>query len=169
MRESYDKLVYKTHVLFSAVNSHAGSFRYLMKTDDDCFVFGDKVLAALDKVAPVHYWGRCNLDGAPVVRDPKKHWYVSYEEYPEARYPPYCSGGGYVLSRSFVQCAARESPTQKFISMEDVSTGILAEKCNVSPIHDEHVTPMPDPIVYQLPKTHVMLPKEEVSGMLGLD
>jgi hypothetical protein len=168
-KEDYQKLTYKKNVLFVAADAHIGKFRYLLKTDDDCHIFADRVLAALDAAAPVDYWGRCNLDGAPVVRDPDRHWYVSYEEFPEARFPPYCSGGGYALSRRFVKCAAKQVPAQKFLSMEDVSTGVLAEKCGVKPIHDEHVTPLPDPIVYQLPRTHVLLPKAKVKGLLGLD
>ena len=167
--EDYQKLTYKKDVLLVAANAHVGKFRYLLKTDDDCHVFADKVLAALDKAAPVDYWGRCNLDGAPVVRDPEKHWYVSYEEFSSPRFPPYCSGGGYALSRRFVKCAAQHVPTQKFLSMEDVSTGVLAEQCGVRPIHDEHVTPLPDPIVYQLPRTHVIMPKAKVKGILGLE
>lgn len=167
--EDYQKLTYKKNVLFVAANAHIGKFRYLLKTDDDCHIFADRVLAALDAAAPVDYWGRCNLNGAPVVRDPKKHWYVSYEEFSDARFPPYCSGGGYALSKRFVECAAEHVPTQKFLSMEDVSTGVLAERCSVMPIHDEQVVPLPDPIVYQLPRSHVLLPKTKVKALLGLE
>lgn len=70
-------------------------------------------------------------------RDPS-HWdFVSEEAYPNEFFPTWASGEGYLLSRTFNECAVRMLENTSFIPMEGVATGILAELCNVQCQSDE--------------------------------
>ena len=51
--------------------------------------------------------------------------------WPKKLYPVWASGLGYALSRNFNQCAIEHLADLPFMPMEDVSVGILAEKCKV--------------------------------------
>jgi hypothetical protein len=68
-------------------------------------------------------------------------WAVSFDIYPEELYPTYCQGAGYALSRKFVRCAVEQGHINQFRynPFEDVSIGLLAERCNVLPVTDERV------------------------------
>ncbi|MGH7974136.1 MAG: hypothetical protein ACREBR_01325 [bacterium] len=77
----------------------------------------------------------------PVLRD-KKNWgayYISKEDFESDQYPPYASGAGYVVSSTFLQCAATIMTNISFEPSEDAATGILAQRCGVQCIYSDHV------------------------------
>merc|ERR1719162_2136998 len=63
-------------------------------------------------------------------------WVVTYKMYPEPMFPRYCQGAGFGLSRTLLDCAAGGHHVSDFryIPFEDVSIGILAERCGYEPI-----------------------------------
>lgn len=135
---SYSILPYKTQTFFHAINTHIENFSYILKTDDDSFVDVHRLWYQLIREQP-DYWGYVWKD-ARVIRDPQSRWYVSYDDYPQEVYPNYCSGAGYVLSRSFIACATLHLSNFSFMPREDVGTGILASKCAVAPRHSNSVS-----------------------------
>ena len=50
-------------------------------------------------------------------------------------YPPYCSGGGYVMSTDLVPKLYQATLTTSIINIEDAFMGILARKVGVHPRH----------------------------------
>nr|XP_060617081.1 beta-1,3-galactosyltransferase 5-like isoform X2 [Anolis sagrei ordinatus] len=111
--------------------------RFILKTDDDCFVNTNRLPAFL-----AQYWhgGLLLYAGSVfprekrrVIRHPASKWYVSREDYPLEEYPPYASGIGYLLSlgaaRRILQVAERVPP----IPVEDAFVGILAQKAGLRP------------------------------------
>ncbi len=93
------------------------------------------------------FWGWCQLEKFAPKRDASVKWPVSYELYPESMYPPYCQGAGFAISRKFMECAASSIgngndngndnshiANLRFMPFEDVSIGMIAERCNVDPI-----------------------------------
>ena len=111
--------------------------QYVFKTDDDSFVHPYRLKRALE--AKAHdYWGHV-FRRSPVLRNKSDKWYVSEEAYTRKFYPRYCSGSGYVLSRSFLTCAVTHLADTPFMPMEDVGTGILAQKCRVGAAHSSGV------------------------------
>ncbi|XP_062203037.1 hydroxyproline O-galactosyltransferase GALT2-like [Phragmites australis] len=106
---------------------------YIMKCDDDTFVRLDIILQQIstyNKSLPL-YLGNLNL-----LHRPLRHgkWAVSYEEWPEAVYPPYANGPGYVLSIGIARDIASRHANHslRLFKMEDVSMGMWVEDYNAT-------------------------------------
>ncbi|KAM5193626.1 UDP-GalNAc:beta-1,3-N-acetylgalactosaminyltransferase 2 [Mantella aurantiaca] len=97
-------------------------FRFLLKTDDDCFLELDNVRRALGEKeprGPLAWWGNFRLNWG-VDRTGK--WQEL--EYLSPAYPPFACGSGYVLSRDAVLWLAANAGHLKAYQGEDVSMGI---------------------------------------------
>ena len=110
--------------------------KYLLKTDDDCFVDPDILCEDLiareesGRNGTYMYLGY-RIQKSPVIRDPRDRWYVRKEDYLYSFYPPYASGFGYVISslaiRRFVVLATLTKP----FPVEDAYVGVLAAQAGV--------------------------------------
>nr|CAB3462626.1 unnamed protein product [Digitaria exilis] len=106
---------------------------YIMKCDDDTFVRLDIVLQQIttyNRTLPL-YLGNLNLLHRPLRRG---KWAVTYEEWPEAVYPPYANGPGYVLSIDIARDIASQHANHslRLFKMEDVSMGMWVEDYNAT-------------------------------------
>lgn len=72
------------------------------------------------------------------LRHRTSKWYVSLEEYPYDRWPPYVTAGAYVLSREALIDMFYTSYYTKHFRFDDVYVGILALKAKIEPFHSEH-------------------------------
>ncbi|XP_063049626.1 beta-1,3-galactosyltransferase 5-like [Engraulis encrasicolus] len=110
--------------------------RFVLKTDDDCFVntyYLPRYLTEFNQDSAGVYVGSVfHLGRRHVIRDQRSKWYVSKDDFREQEYPPYASGIGYVLSldvaREMVE-AARDVPP---VPMEDAYVGVLAREVGVT-------------------------------------
>ena len=61
--------------------------------------------------------------------------------YPEPEYPPFCQGAGIAMSKKFLECAVGTGHISqiRYQPNEDVAIGLLAERCNITPEHDDRV------------------------------
>ncbi|RLM98427.1 uncharacterized protein C2845_PM06G34000 [Panicum miliaceum] len=106
---------------------------YIMKCDDDTFVRLDTVLQQIttyNRTLPL-YLGNLNLLHRPLRRG---KWAVAYEEWPEAVYPPYANGPGYVLSIDIARDigSRHANHSLRLFKMEDVSMGMWVEDYNAT-------------------------------------
>lgn len=109
--------------------------KYVMKVDDDTVVNLPYLLRELH----VGVINSSQILGAicvnsTVLRDPADKWAVSVLDYPLSTYPPYASGGGYVMATSAAASLVEaRSTTSDWVHLEDVYiTGILARKCEIT-------------------------------------
>ncbi|WVZ91253.1 hypothetical protein U9M48_037449 [Paspalum notatum var. saurae] len=106
---------------------------YIMKCDDDTFVRLDIVLQQITtyNISIPLYLGNLNLLHRPLRRG---KWAVTYEEWPEAVYPPYANGPGYVLSADIARDIAlrHANHSLRLFKMEDVSMGMWVEDYNAT-------------------------------------
>ena len=66
-------------------------------------------------------------------RDKSDKWYVSRDEYPGDKYPPWCEGFAYIVKPHLVKKLYDMSLMTPYYWIDDVYvTGILAEKLNVT-------------------------------------
>ncbi|MBN3279630.1 B3GT4 galactosyltransferase, partial [Polyodon spathula] len=83
---------------------------------------------------PDLYLGRVHRGVVP-TRDPQSKSFVSYQVYPQDRFPQYCSGTAYVLSSS----AARKLYLASYLTprcpLEDVFVGLSAQGAGLRPSH----------------------------------
>ncbi|XP_011096639.1 hydroxyproline O-galactosyltransferase GALT2 [Sesamum indicum] len=128
--DRYELVVIKTVAIceFGVRNVTAA---YIMKCDDDTFIRVDTILKDIERVSTgsALYLGNLNLLHRP-LRTGK--WAVSYEEWPEAIYPPYANGPGYIISSDIAKyiVAQHANHSLRLFKMEDVSMGMWVEQFN---------------------------------------
>ena len=135
-------LTYKTISYFTIAQMFAkkpedGGLKHAIKTDDDSYVN----IGALQKMLlgpegqHMHYYAHCPDYQLAPLRDREMKWKVSFETYPEPMFPLYCQGAGFGLSRTVLDClvSGHHVSNFRYIPFEDVSIGILAERCGYAP------------------------------------
>lgn len=141
------------------------SFRLLLKTDSDSWVFVGRLLQDLDKRGLFnrdHVYAGNFLAGKGAVanRDVKGKWYDP--EYPKKtgfrQCPMHAKGAGYILSRDICEALSRQSfgTWLSTVPSEDVSMGIwlfslthetvqlnveITKNCKLGVLIDHYVTP----------------------------
>lgn len=122
----YSLITWKT-LAICIFGTEVVSAKYIMKTDDDAFVRVDEVLASLNRINVDHglLYGLINSDSRP-HRNPDSKWYISPEEWPGERYPPWAHGPGYVVSHDIAKAIYRryQEGNLKMFKLEDVAMGI---------------------------------------------
>ncbi|XP_051865397.1 beta-1,3-galactosyltransferase 5-like [Pristis pectinata] len=118
------------------------SVSFVMKTDSDMFVNTDYLIKLLSR----HPHRRNLLTGIIMkgfgpVRENSSKWYISKDEYPRDKYPPYCSGTGFVLSTDLACRMWEVSEKAQKIKIEDVYVGLCLAVLEVEPmkIHSQQV------------------------------
>ncbi|KAI3467338.1 hypothetical protein Pfo_024001 [Paulownia fortunei] len=122
----YSLITWKT-IAICIFGTEVVSAKFIMKTDDDTFVRVDEILNSLGKTNATHglLYGLINSDSQP-HRNPDSKWYISPEEWPEDKYPPWAHGPGYVVSNDIARTVAKKhrKGRLKIFKLEDVAMGI---------------------------------------------
>ncbi|KAJ1279691.1 hypothetical protein BS78_04G174200 [Paspalum vaginatum] len=122
----YSLITWKT-LAICIYGTSAVSAKYLMKTDDDAFVRVDEIQSTVKRLNVSHglLYGRINSDSGP-HRNPESKWYISLEEWPEEKYPPWAHGPGYVVSQDIARVINTwyKASRLKMFKLEDVAMGI---------------------------------------------
>lgn len=138
--DSYENLTNKTLLTLEWLSYNCEP-KFVLKTDDDCFVnllSLEPWLHALK--SDILYVGKRNVH-MPVIRNPKHRNYVAVEDFSEKYYEPYCSGGGYILSGKVLKNLTGKAKFFKQIRNEDAFIGIVMNFMNISPVHDKGFLP----------------------------
>ncbi|KAJ4889734.1 hypothetical protein Rs2_29482 [Raphanus sativus] len=122
----YSLISWKT-LAICIFGTEVDSAKFIMKTDDDAFVRVDEVLFSLSLINNTRglIYGLINSDSQP-IRNPDSKWYISYEEWPEEKYPPWAHGPGYIVSRDIAESVSKlfKEGNLKMFKLEDVAMGI---------------------------------------------
>ncbi|XP_029441424.1 beta-1,3-galactosyltransferase 4 [Rhinatrema bivittatum] len=136
--DTYRNLTLKTLMLLRWAGTFCPEALFLLKVDDDVFVNMKGLvdhLRGLGSARPEGiYLGRIHWGVRP-IRDPTSRYYTSEAAFSGDRFPLYCSGTAYVVSRDVawrVSAVALETP---IVALEDVYMGICARKVGVAPQH----------------------------------
>ncbi|XP_075688603.1 beta-1,3-galactosyltransferase 2-like [Rhinoderma darwinii] len=135
--DTYTNLTIKVLMGLNWITTYCPQALYVMKTDSDMFVNTEYLVNKLlkpDQLPKTNYFtGYLMLNGSP-IRNLDSKWYVSPDEYPEAKYPPFCSGTGYVLSGDLSHKIVKISASVRWIHLEDVFIGLCLDKLGVQPV-----------------------------------
>ena len=126
-QDTYKNLTRKILMGLKWVTKFCSGAQYILKADDDSFIHIPRLIEMLKKNPAGHsgsVYGKLN-SYSPVQRTEGK-WNVTYEDYPLSIFPPYMSGGAYVLSGNIAGKLLAVSEYMPYLSVEDVFiTGIL--------------------------------------------
>jgi hypothetical protein len=132
-------LTFKTISYFAIVHllgSKEQGWKHAIKTDDDSYLnlkrMEEKLISNVGEFKNLHYYGQCPRFQVSPSRDKGNKWPVTFQTYPEPKFPLYCQGAGFGLSRELVREAVEGGHVANFryIPFEDVSIGILVERCS---------------------------------------
>lgn len=138
--DSYENLTNKTLLTLEWLSYNCEP-KFVLKTDDDCFVNLLSLKPWLHTLkSDILYVGKRNVH-MPVIRNPKHRNYVAVEDFSEKYYEPYCSGGGYMLSGKILKNVTGKAKFFKQIRNEDAFIGIVMKFMNISPVHDKGFLP----------------------------
>ncbi|XP_038616271.1 beta-1,3-galactosyltransferase 5 [Tachyglossus aculeatus] len=164
----YYNLTLKTMMGIEWVHSFCPQSDFVMKTDSDMFVNVYYLIELLLKKnkSTRFFTGFLKMNEFPIRKIFNK-WYVSTSEYPGTKYPPFCSGTGYVFSSDVASQVYNVSERVPFLKLEDVFVGLcLAElKIELEELHWEQ-TFFPDKLSFspcrfkKIVTSHFMKPHE---------
>ncbi|KAM5180910.1 beta-1,3-galactosyltransferase 5-like [Mantella aurantiaca] len=140
--DAYYNLTIKTLTGLDWIVHHCPQTRYVMKTDTDMFVntiFLVELLMRKNQTSNL-FTGILKPDDAP-IRNVFSKWYISKREFKGDKYPPFCSGTGYVLSVDVAQRIFKVSFSMPFFKLEDVFIGICLNRLKIS-LQELHSQPI---------------------------
>lgn len=137
--DSYYNLFEKTLAWFSWASTQS-KCSFVMKMDKDSYPRLMVLLRYLQSITEgKHYigtmWGsyEANKRNATVVQNKDSAWYMA-DQHPHSSFPPYMSGGAYVLSRELVNLVSVSSYSTMVYRLEDAGLGILMARLGFASI-----------------------------------
>ncbi|XP_037335532.2 N-acetyllactosaminide beta-1,3-N-acetylglucosaminyltransferase 2 [Pungitius pungitius] len=133
--ESLLNLTLKMYMFIQWTVKYCPEASFVFSGDDDVFVNTPKLLSYLQSLEPSKasrlYAGQVIINANP-LRDPKIKYYVPLSFY-DGPYPPYASGGGFIISGALMQGLYSASSIIPFFPMDDVYAGMCFKALGVSP------------------------------------
>ncbi|XP_007535694.1 beta-1,3-galactosyltransferase 5-like [Erinaceus europaeus] len=138
--DTYNNLTLKTLMGMEWVHRFCPQAAFVMKTDTDTFVnvyYLTDLLLQKNRTSRF-FTGSIFINTSP-IRNKDSKWFVSTEEYPRDKYPPFCSGSGYVFSSDIAGLVYNVSQSVPLFKLEDIFVGLCLEKLNIrpEPLHTE--------------------------------
>ena len=139
LHDTYSNLSRK--VLYSFVwAEHNIHFSFLMKTDDDTFVYVDELHKEAyrlykDGVGTL-YWGHFNWQAYPITRTNDK--WAEHSWFLCDRYFPYAYGNGYIISADLIHLISITADYLQLYNNEDVSVGVWLSAYKIKRKDDDH-------------------------------
>jgi beta-1,3-galactosyltransferase 5 len=133
-KDVYFNLTLKTMMGMEWVHHFCPQASFVMKTDSDMFVnvhYLTELLLKKNRTTRF-FTGYLKLNEFP-IRNKLNKWFVSKFEYPWDKYPPFCSGTGYVFSSDVASEVYNVSESVPFIKLEDVFVGLCLAKLKIKP------------------------------------
>lgn len=129
---TYKNLALKTIMGMKWMATFCPHAKYMVKTDDDMYVSYKNIVNYLISSPDTRFVTGMVIKGAP-IRDPKSKWYVPKDLYPGTKYPPFCSGTGYILSGDVPPQIYHTSLSTPYLYLEDIFVAICLEKLKIVP------------------------------------
>ncbi|XP_053160655.1 beta-1,3-galactosyltransferase 5-like [Hemicordylus capensis] len=130
--DTYYNLTLKTMMGIEWIHKFCPQSSFVMKTDSDMFVntyYLTELLVKRNRNTRF-FTGFLKLNDRP-IRQWLSKWYVSKYEYPGNKYPPFCSGTGYVFSTDVASQVYNISENVPFVKLEDVFIGLCLAELNI--------------------------------------
>lgn len=131
--DTYYNLTLKTLMGLEWITQYCPQTHYVMKTDTDMFVnpfYLVELLMRKNQTSNL-FTGFLKPNDSP-IRNVQSKWYVSKAEYDGDKYPPFCSGTGYVFSVDVAQKIYNISFSIPLFKLEDVYVGICLDRLNIT-------------------------------------
>ncbi|XP_039520244.1 LOW QUALITY PROTEIN: N-acetyllactosaminide beta-1,3-N-acetylglucosaminyltransferase 3-like [Pimephales promelas] len=135
-KDSFFNLTLKQVLFLEWMDRWCPQARFLFNGDDDVFANTFNMIEYLqgqeDNDGSKHLFTGQLMSGGP-VRDSSSKYFVPVQVQESKRYPPYCSGGGFVLSGFTARTIYKMSHSIILLPIDDVYMGMCLEKAGLKP------------------------------------
>lgn len=137
--DTYRNLTHKTIMGYKWLSEHCTHADFVVYKDDDFKMNFGNVMHQLKshKDPNTLFIGFLLKNGKAIYRDPKHKWYLSKTDYPNDTLPPYFPGGAYIVSTAIAKKLASNFHLVKWIPIDDVYIGLVAQTLNISLTHSK--------------------------------
>ncbi|CAD5228560.1 unnamed protein product [Bursaphelenchus okinawaensis] len=160
---NHDDFYRETHVKWNSMHDYHMTFcpnvKYFLKMDEDVTTDFERLF----------YWIEHEFDGLtineteyficheiyqwPPTREEGDRWYISYEEFPEPYWPPYCFGYFVLTTNDTIKTIAEAAKNVDLVHMDDAFfTGIVRRETEVKVLHWRGFFHVPDHVKYECPE-----------------
>ncbi|XP_033632088.1 beta-1,3-galactosyltransferase 1-like [Asterias rubens] len=148
--DTYKNLTLKTMMAMKWASTHCPQASFVMKTDDDMYVSYRNILnyIMVSNAPDTNLAFGLVLAGQAPVRDKRSKWYMSEELFSGDVYPPWLSGGGFVLSGDLPARIYAASLDIGYLYLEDVYVGFCLKKLEISLVMNQQFNNMNVPYSY---------------------
>ncbi|XP_067835350.1 beta-1,3-galactosyltransferase 5-like isoform X2 [Heptranchias perlo] len=133
--DTYYNLTLKVLMGLECVDRFCSSAVFVMKTDSDMFVNTNYLTQLLSAKNTHSFFSGLLYNNMCPTRNKNNKFYVSEEEYPHQKFPPFCSRSGYIFSGDLAGAIWNISRDFPFMKLEDVFVGLCLAKLQVSPVN----------------------------------
>ncbi|XP_004688240.1 PREDICTED: N-acetyllactosaminide beta-1,3-N-acetylglucosaminyltransferase 3 [Condylura cristata] len=132
--DSFFNLTLKQVLFLQWQATRCAQASFLLNGDDDVFAHTDNMVTYLQNHDPHrHLFVGQLIDHVGPIRNPGSKYYVPKIVTPEEQYPPYCGGGGFLLSHFTVSAIYRASSTLDLFPIDDVFLGMCLQREGLKP------------------------------------
>lgn len=135
-QDSFRNLTIKDIMFLRWMKTYCSQVKFIFKGDDDVFVnmqnIIDYVVSFPNDKAKDIFTGSV-LYPSPRITDPKSKYYVSSNLWNEKYYPPYVSGGGFVMSSVVAKKIFEAMKILPIIPIDDAFLGVCLKKLGMKP------------------------------------
>ncbi|KAF7643673.1 hypothetical protein LDENG_00235600 [Lucifuga dentata] len=136
-KDTFFNLTLKQILFLEWMERNCPHARFLLNGDDDVFANTDNMVEYLhsikDNDGSKHLFTGHVIQYVGPIRDPGSKYFVPVQVYESNSYPPYCGGGGILLSGYTAMVIYKMSKSIIFLPIDDVYMGICLAKAELSP------------------------------------
>lgn len=127
------------------IDNYCSHAQYYLFIDDDYYLNTNLLIDYLKSHVDTNQTAFNNLYAGYVFPNssPMRHifskWYISLQEYPYDKFPPYVSAGCYILSKESVKLFYLGTKFITSFRFDDIYLGILAYKLNIQPLNIDEI------------------------------
>ncbi|XP_006876388.1 PREDICTED: UDP-GlcNAc:betaGal beta-1,3-N-acetylglucosaminyltransferase 3 [Chrysochloris asiatica] len=132
--DSFFNLTLKQVLFLQWQETQCSNASFLFNGDDDVFAHTDNIVAYLQDHNPnQHLFVGHLIENVGPIRIPWSKYYVPKVLRQEEHYPPYCGGGGFLLSRFTATALRRAARVLDLFPIDDVFLGMCLEHEGLKP------------------------------------
>ncbi|NWR65486.1 B3GN3 acetylglucosaminyltransferase, partial [Bucorvus abyssinicus] len=144
-KDTFFNLTLKQVLFHAWLEEHCPGVRFVFNGDDDVFVNTDNVIhftRASQGTQEQHLMvGQLLVNTGP-IRVPSSKYFIPTQLQASERYPPYCGGGGVLMSGFTARVISRESQGIDIFPIDDVYLGMCVEKAGLLPAAHQGIRTM---------------------------
>ncbi|XP_061594509.1 N-acetyllactosaminide beta-1,3-N-acetylglucosaminyltransferase 3-like [Cololabis saira] len=135
--DTFYNLTLKQILFLEWMERNCPKARFLLNGDDDVFAHTDNMVTYLqsltDNNGNKHLYTGHLIQNVGPIRSPRSKYFIPVQVQESASYPPYCGGGGFLLSGYTAMVIYRMSKSITILPIDDVYLGMCLAKAGLSP------------------------------------